>query len=241
VDYTTFNDRIEIRLPITTPTGKVRVKRPAADRAPEPVACRTAPMAEYDYLEWQISYDTDSLQDPSVVPNVTLNKPGGVRYGCELVRLIVEAREINLLVDDEFERLKEITGSPMEHGIEESEQILRRSDVSAENLATKYGFCRHYLVVPNYLRDAGTYSIEIKIAHKQRAVGNQAMIFVHLPLRYCLSQSDSPLIGRCAQKREQVSYVIDSGNVHLISDTVIAFSLASVRHHNDIKAVLACL
>ena len=47
--YTTLSDRIEIRLPITTPTEKVRVKRPIYGRAPEPVACRTAPMAEGDY------------------------------------------------------------------------------------------------------------------------------------------------------------------------------------------------
>ena len=198
-------------------------------------------MAESDYLEWQISYDTDSLQDPSVVRDVILNKPGGVRYGCELVRLIVEARKIGLLREDEFERLRQVVFSSLEDGIEETEQVMREDDPQARNLATRYGFARHRLVVPNYLKETETYSVEIKIAHKQRAVGNQAMIFVHLPLRHCVSQSGSTLVGRCAQKLEQVSYVIGSGNVSLIGDTVIGFSLASNRHHNDIQAILRCL
>ncbi|MCD6328332.1 R.Pab1 family restriction endonuclease [bacterium] len=239
--YTTFSDRIEITLPITTPTGKVSVKRLVPGHAPEPVACRTASMADGDYLEWQISYDTDSLQDPSVLRDVILNKPKGGRYGCELVRLVVEACKIDLLQDDAFERLRGIAFSPLQHGIEETEQIIRESGPQPENLATKYGFSRHRLLVPNYLRDAKTYSVEIKIAHKQRAVGNQAMIFVHLPLRHCVPLSDSPLLGRCAQKLEKVSYVIDSKNVSIISDTVIAFSLASSRHHSDMEAIFRCI
>lgn len=239
--YNTTKGSIAISLPITTPTGKVRVKRHIPGHAPEAVPCRTAPMAEGDYLEWQISYDTDSLQDPSVLRDVVLNKPGGVRYGCELVRLIVEARKVSLLREDEFERLRQIVFSPLKNGIEETEQILREDDPQTHNLATSYGFARHRLVVPNYLKETETYSVEIKIAHKQRAVGNQAMIFVHLPLRHCVSQSDFPLIGRCAEKLELVSYSIGSGNVSLIRDTVIGFSLASNRHHNDIQAIFGCL
>lgn len=239
--YTTFTDRIEIALPITTPTGKVRVKRPAPGLAPEAVACRTVPMEKDDYLEWQISYDTDSLQDPSVVRDVILNKPGGVRYGCELVRLVVEALEIGLLTDDEFERLKRIVFGSLENGIEESERIAREPDPLIDSLATKYGFTRHRLIVPNYLRSSEAYSVEIKIAHKQRAVGNQAMIYVHLPLRYCAPSSDALLIGRCAEKLEQAQYTIGRENIDLIRDTVVAFSLASSRHHNDIKAIFRCL
>ncbi len=156
--YTTFGDRIEITLPITTPTGKVRVKRPVPGHAPEPVACRTVPMAEGDYLEWQISYDTDSLQGPSVLRDVILNKPKGVRYGCELVRLVVEARKIDMLQDDEFERLKGITLSTLQHGIEETEQIIRESGPQPKNLAKSVS--RHGILKDMSASAPGRYSMK---------------------------------------------------------------------------------
>ena len=138
MEYRTLNDQIIVSLPITTPTGKVRVKRPVAGYAAEPVACRSLPMMADDYLEWQI---------------------------------------------------------------------------------------------------AGSYAVEIKIAHKQRAVGNQAMIFVNLPLKYCQSKGSQPLIGRCADKSEKADYAINAGNVEMVFDTFVAFALASVSHRNDLKMI----
>jgi|GEM_PF-4739547 len=40
MDYKISGQKIIISLPLTTPTGKVRVKRPSADFASEPVASR---------------------------------------------------------------------------------------------------------------------------------------------------------------------------------------------------------
>lgn len=237
MEYKTSKDRIVVSLPITTPTGKVRVKRPVAGFAAEPVACRSVPMAMGDYLEWQISYDTDSPDDPSVLRNVALNKPNGVRYGCELVRLLVESKSMGILSEARFAELRQLVFAPLDAGIEELEKIQREDDLEANTIATKYGFARHYLRVPNYLRVAGSYAVEIKIAHKQRAVGNQAMIYVNLPLKYCQSQSSQPLIGRSANKSEKADCIIDASNVDMISDTIVAFALASVDHRNDLKMI----
>jgi hypothetical protein len=190
MEYNVQNNRIFISLPITTPTGKTRVKRPIQGYAPEPVACRSVVMQQNDFLEWQISYDTDSLQEPSVLHNVVLNKLQGVRYGCELVRLIVEGRKIGILAEAIFLELKELV-----------------------------------------------YSVEIKIAHKQRAVGNQAMIYVHLPLSRCQSEEGQPFIGRCAERLEKAYYIVDSENIGVVYDTVVAFALASVDHRNDLRMI----
>ena len=237
MEYNIQNNRISISLPITTPTGKTRVKRPVQGYAPEPVACRSVVMQQNDFLEWQISYDTDSLQEPSVLHNVVLNKLQGVRYGCELVRLIVEGRRIGILAEARFLELKELVSTPMEAGIEELEQIQREEDPTAQTIASRYGFTRHYLRVPNYLRTTPAYSVEIKIAHKQRAVGNQAMIYLNLPLKRCQSQTDRPLVGRCAEKSEEAHYIIDRDNVALVYDAVVAFALASLDYRNDLRMI----
>jgi len=194
-------------------------------------------MAADDYLEWQISYDTDLLDDPSILREVVLNKPQGVRYGCELTRLLVEGKLIKILSEARFAELQQLVFSPLNAGIEELEKIRREDDTQANTIATKYGFARHYLRVPNYLRAAGSYAVEIKIAHKQRAVGNQAMIYVNLPLKCCRSQSSQSLIGRSANKSEKIDYVINASNVDMIFDTVVAFALASVSHRNDLKMI----
>lgn len=68
MEYIINGNQIQVILPITTPTGKVRVKRPIAGHAANPVACCTVPLAQGDYLEWQISYDTEEANAPSVVP-----------------------------------------------------------------------------------------------------------------------------------------------------------------------------
>lgn len=237
MEFLSQRDKITIRLPVTTPTGKVRVKRPFNDFSPEPVACRSKPIGDTDYLEWQISYDTDSLQEPSVVKSVVLNKPQGIRYGCELTCLLVESIKLGLLAQEKFKELEVLIKTPLQAGIEELEKIRREEDHPAKTIATGYGFARHYLRVPNYLKESVSYSVEIKIAHKQRAVGNQAMIYVNLPFKFCQSQSSFPLIGRCAEKNEKVDYIIDCKNIGLVFDTLVAFALASLDHRNDLKMI----
>jgi len=239
MEYRTNGGQIIVSLPITTPTGKIRVKRPVPGHEANPVACRSVHMEQNDYLEWQISYDTKSATAPSVVPGVILNKPQGTRYGYELVRLLVDSKEIGILPDNRFDALRQLVNTPLDDGIEELEQIRREEDLQANTIATPFGFTRHHLHVPNYLRVAPSYSVEMKIAHKQKAVGNQAMIYVNLPLSHCTSQNQQPLIGRSANKLEKADYMIDASNVDLIFDTIVAFAVASVAHRNDLQLIFA--
>lgn len=130
MEFKVQRDKIIISLPVTIPTGKV--KRPVKNFSSEPVACRSKPIEDTDYLEWQISYDTDSLQEPSVVKNVILNKPQGIRYGCELTCLLVESGKLGLLPQDKFKELEILVKTPMEAGIEELEKIRREEDALAK-------------------------------------------------------------------------------------------------------------
>jgi len=241
MEYTIDGVQIQVSLPITTPTGKVRVKRPVVGHAASPVACCTVPIAQGDYLEWQISYDTEEANAPSVVPGVVLLKPQGTRYGYELVRLLVESRNIGALSDERFNELDQLVHAPFQGGIEEQEQIARVDDPDANTVATQFGFSRHYLHVPNYWRTGATYSVEIKIAAKQRAVGNQAMIFVNLPVEHCESQNGVPLIGRRANSKEKISFTVGAHNVDVVYDTIVAFAVASEAHRNDLRMIFDAL
>jgi hypothetical protein len=243
MEWRSTKNEIEIRLPITTPTGKVRVKRPHAERVSNPVACRSRPMAASDYLEWQISYDTDDLDDPSIVPEAVLKKPSGVRYGCELVRLMVEARKLGLLTGKVWSDLRSVLTARQAAGvgIEEREQIAVTRATQDAAFETEFGFQRFIHHTPDYLKRGNGYAVEIKIAPKQRAVGTQAMIYLHLPVAACNPTASGALVGRMADKGEKALFRITKDNVALITDTTLAFVLASKNHARDIDFIFDAL
>ena len=61
MEYSIQGAQIIVSLPITTPIGKIRVKRPVLGHEANPVACRSVPMEQNNYLEWQISYDNRGM------------------------------------------------------------------------------------------------------------------------------------------------------------------------------------
>ena len=66
--------QIAIFLPMTTPTGKARVKRPISGQQPEPVATRQQTLELDDYIEWQIAYETSDPDEPSALAKVQFSK-----------------------------------------------------------------------------------------------------------------------------------------------------------------------
>lgn len=232
---------IVIDLPITTPTGKVRVKRHIEGFAPEPVACRSKDILETDYLEWQIGYDTENLNEPSVILKPPIQKEIGTRYGYELARLIVEGKKLGLITEDEIDELKDLIDADFD-GVEETEKIeLKQTPDAKSGIGEKFGFKRHLLITPDYIKHGTKYSVEIKISHKQRAVGNQSMIFLNLPVPFCTALDGSSIVGRIAEKKEEIQYVIDSTNRKLIFDTTLAFVVGSKAHRNDIDLIFRTL
>jgi hypothetical protein len=241
MDWTSHADAVEIRLPITTPTCKVRVKRPHSGRAPNPVACRTQPLQAGDYLEWQISYDTPDQHDPSLVPEIIVRRNNEVRYGCELVRLMIEARSIALLPDSEWVRLRRVIEQRSNAaGIEDREEVIVARAQNNLLEEAEFGFTRFVHHVPDYIKRVAAYGVEIKIAPKQRAVGTQAMVYVHLPVAECESTFGS-LVGRIAEKGEKAGYRITRANAGLIADTALAFILASRTHARDMNSIFEAL
>jgi len=239
MQFSKTSNSIVVNLPITTPTGKIRVKRPSPGLAASPVACRSEPIADGDYLEWQISYDTDDMHEPSIVKEVILQKKSGTRYGCELVRLLVEGLKLKLVSELQVNELKGVM-KQVSLGIEESD-FIRREAVLQEHSMQAYGFTRYNLLVPNYVKEAERYAVEVKIAHKQKAVGNQAMIYLNLPAKTCRDTGANTIVGRIAERNELVDYTIDRSNSGLIFDAILAFVVASGRHRDDMVAIFEAL
>ncbi|MCD6501375.1 R.Pab1 family restriction endonuclease [bacterium] len=235
------DNKIIVDLPITTPTGEVRVKRPLEGFAPEPVACRSKDIDENDYLEWQIGYDTDNLNEPSIIKKPPIQKKKGTRYGYELTRLIIEGKKLGLITEEEIAELKDLISADF-NGVQEAERIeLKQISNSTPDIGEKFGFTRHQLITPDYIKKGTKYSVEIKISHKQRAVGNQSMIFLNLPVRFCTARDGSPIFGRIAEIKEEIQYRIDSTNRKLIFDTTLAFVVGSKAHRNDIGLIFRTL
>lgn len=229
-----------IALPITQPTSKVRVKRQQEGREGDPVACRSNPILNDDYAEWQVGYDTEDQDEVSVMPGIVLNKPQGVRYPFELIRMLFECRRLEFISNDTFEQLRQEVNTERNEGIESHEQIVRvQANNGAMTLGELFGFVRYELHVPNYLLITPHYSIELKLAHKQRAVGNQAMVYVHLPMIHCIGNDNRNFIGRIAEKNELAWYRIDHQNAMISCDAIRGFIAASENHRRDIRQILA--
>jgi len=230
----TENQEILIKLPITRPTGKVRVKRRERGFG-EPVATRQYPMLDSDYIEWQIGYDTKKIEKPTVVRELIVPKTNEIRYGYELSKIIWNARRIGILNDDDFDELdKFINNINNTDTLEENEEIV----LQKTNTEVLGGFIKAIQKVPVFIKNNGEYFVEIKLEHKQRAVGLQAMIYLCIWLRYCEDDAGNQILNRNAEMKEMCTYKIDISKKDLIKDVIKAFAIASQKHKRDIGLIV---
>lgn len=76
---------LDIRLPLTNPTGKIRVKcRNDSSEFGKPFYTRRQSIEYSCYMEWQISYDTEDKDKNGVVSNINFLRKGKKKYGYEL-------------------------------------------------------------------------------------------------------------------------------------------------------------
>ncbi len=213
---------IIVELPLTTPTGKVRVKRWIEEsNFGIQIATRREKLTSNDYLEWQISYASKEGLDFIRFPNGT--------FGFELAEIIFHAKRLNLLRRKDLERLLDFVES-LDSTIEESEKLIRRK---CDGFL--YGFRRLEEIIPIYVKFGKEHFVEIALKHKQKAVGYQAMVYLCVWIK---SLEEKDLIGRPAKAKETATFRISSSNVEVITDTVMAFALASKQHNEDMKFLL---
>ena len=223
-----------VKLPLTNPTGKIRVKRRGeTSNYGIPIAARRETFKEIDYVEWQISYATANPPPESKVEDIRLD---GL-VGFELTKLLCEGIKLGVLSNSDIQEMKIfINDVKREDTLEENEEILRE-DTRYE---VKGGFKKFVEKAPLFIKNNKEkgYFIEIILRHKQRAVGLQAMVYLCIYIDNLKDKDGRPFIGRTANSKEFGILEITSENKEIIIDIVKAFAIASWQHRNDISSIL---
>lgn len=157
VEWDENRRRIICRLPLTSPTGHVRVKRDG-----EPLATRQTLLRDSDVLEWQIAYRDEN------------------RRPVELGKILQLALMHNMISKTELSDLEKILE-------EQEEFFEEKFAVKIEHSNDQFcGFRVHWRKYPVLVDDSkDQIRIEIELRHRQRAVGFQSMVFLRIPLSEC--------------------------------------------------------
>lgn len=232
--------RLTVALPLTNPTGKVRVKaRKKAQEYGIPHPTRSSPFVRDNYVEWQISYDIDvERSEMSTLPMVTFkNNKGKTKAIYELSEYLYHFHKWNLIKTTEIQAaIKDI-------------EKLRESDLLSDNpdygisrtgltKATINGVVFHRMAVkhPQLVRKIGEYIIEIVMKEKQRAVGVQPMLFLCIPITKI--KATNALVGRKAEAKEHGTFVLDNENYKIVLEMMRIFGMLSPPHRADALAIM---
>jgi hypothetical protein len=236
------NKRILVDIPLTTPTGKIRIKsRSMFYEYGNPHAARSKPITQNNYVEWQISYDLeDKGKHNSSLPHISFiasNRKKKVLY--ELSEYLYYFYSWDMITSSELKSIIEFLSELDEENLLSNHpdcRITRTHPVEKQiNNTTFFGMTLNY---PQLVYKFGIYEIlaEITIREKQKAVGVQPMLYLCFPITDL--QVGENLIGRTAKTKETGKFVIDESNYRIVIEMVRIFGMLSPSHHKDILAIL---
>lgn len=228
---------ILVGLPLTNPTGKIRVKR-KGDKFDfgHPIATRQSVMDDNCYIEWQIGYDNPNPSEPGVIGGLDFFTRDKHKFAFELSAILYTA-----LVDGIYPTEVLIDLLSFANTVSDGELIEEITTLSRAHLGSRNVKGLTFNVIeekyPLYLLEGRDYEIEVIVRHKQRAVGYQSMVYVCLPVK----NAEESVIGRVANKREIVNFKVFQEQNNFVCDAIRVFALASKRHNEDIKSILAAI
>ncbi|MFA0760055.1 MAG: hypothetical protein HZLCBSQH_000143 [Candidatus Fervidibacterota bacterium] len=150
-------ERIVCLLPLTSPTGRVRVKRGG-----HPIPTRQTELEAKDVIEWQIAY-----------------RDGNGRL-VELGQILWLAKEYGVLGLNDVIALEDFASAQSSFC---DEQFTVTTEASEQEF---FGFKLHRRKHPLLRHEIGDGTVvEIELRHRQRAVGFQAMVFLLIPISQC--------------------------------------------------------
>jgi len=242
VDYK--NKEILIAIPLTTTSGKTRVKqRDNIYGYGLPFASRTNKFNQKNYIEWQIGYDIEIKSDKinlTSIKDITFiayNKKE--KYLYELSEYLYYLVKFGLFSIKKLEDLKEFLSSLKKSDLIEkhSHCQIKRTHPQNENI-NNLDFEILKIEYPQLIYKFKNYEIiaEITIREKQRAIGVQPMLYFCFPITELIS--NKPLIGRVAEKKEFAYFKINKDNAMVVFEMIKIFGMLSVSHRFDIVQVL---
>lgn len=249
--------KITVEIPLTSPTGKMRIKsRGSLYQYGEPHPSRAKPFHPDNYLEWQISYDiavAGGNANISTLPNVRFRSHAGAEKALfELSELFCHFVLWGIISRDETEQLANELSALAPRDFMDSRPDCRiRGGAPGDKVINRLRFMRYELKYPKFIRrfPESDAIAEVIIREKQRAVGVQPMLYFCLPV-YLLgapdimgrhSPDDSDLTGRCARKNETTEVVFGAASRRVILELMKMFGMLSKAHNGDVVEILRAI
>ncbi len=232
-------NHIDVELPLTAITSKVRPKERGEDGSGHPIAPTKTKLGKGYYLEWQIGYDTPDKTTPQLADGVVFKRKGETKYGYELSTILLEASRRGVVKDAQLRSLQTALTNQTST-IEEGERVVVEKVASPEG-SLPPGFQRAVERSPQFLKESVHGTVQIQLKEKQRAVGVQAMLYVCLPMDQVLRLDGTPRPAGPARTKERVLYRFDSESIGLLLDVVRAFGMASKQHNEDLRQILGLI
>jgi len=186
-----------------------------------------------------IGYDTREADAPNVVKEIQFIRRGETKFGAELSKLLVDALRLGVISTNDLLRERDRLAKLAESTLEEREGITtEKTPLESKGSALPDGFTRWTQRVPQFLRETEHGWIQIQLKPRQRAVGNQAMVYVCIPMTQVLATDGKPRAPGPAKTKETVFYDFTRANAGFLLDIVRAFAIASKQHNEDIGQIL---
>ncbi|WP_033621863.1 R.Pab1 family restriction endonuclease [Helicobacter pylori] len=233
---------IKIPIPLTSISGKVRVKtRHAFSDYGVSTATRKIPFSLKHYIEWQIGYDVP-ITDREKFELTTLKDEkyhflganGKIKTLYELSEIIYYAKQLNLIGLKNLENTLEYLEKQKQF-IEDHFMITRERFRPHQFGGMDFELSR--ISYPLLIRSFNDNQLsEIVIREQQYGSKTQAMLY------FCFSilelKTTTPLLNRTAALKEHALLTIHKTNALMFLEMLKIFGLLSQAHHNDVLKIL---
>lgn len=239
------SNQISVMLPLTQPTGKIRVKeRNSFYEYGLPVAVRQTPLTLRHYVEWQIGYDLlnneENRNKTLLSDKIFSNNKGESKLPYELAEILYYSYRRNLISIDRInDTFNQIVHTERTLDVMEEMQISRTNPIQVN--INSVDFYKMHISYPLLVHRFGQYDIyaEIAIKEKQRAVGVQPMLYVCLPLSSLTFEQNYQ--GRILNPKECAKWIISSDEAKLSLELFRIFGMLSEKHKFDVSQILRTL
>ncbi|WQS18736.1 R.Pab1 family restriction endonuclease [Helicobacter pylori] len=231
---------IEVSIPLTSISGKVRVKiRHAFSDYGISTATRKIPFSLKHYVEWQIGYDVP-IEDKEKFELTTLKDEKYHFLGAnnkrktlyELSEIIDYAKRLGLISLENLENTLKY--------LEKQKQFIEDNFIRERFRSHQFGgmdFELSRISYPLLIHSFNDNQLsEIVIREQQYGSKTQAMLY------FCFSilelKTATPLLNRTAALKEHALLTIHKTNALVFLEMLKIFGLLSQAHHNDVLKIL---
>lgn len=244
------NKRIEVALPLTSPSSKIRIKeRNNHFENGLPFAASSKVIHENCYIEWQIGYYVlvNNLEkaELSRLKNEITFKHYKKEKKClyELSEYIYYFYQWNFIKKKDLQEIiqRKIQSN---HFIDTHHELTVDRTNRIEKKINHLDFYYSQIKYPLLVYTHGVYKIitEITIKEKQYAIGNQPMLYFCIPIEEIQpTKENQNLIGRTTNIKEEGLFIIDENNYQIFLKMMDIFSLLSEKHCLDVKEILTAI